>query len=65
MFTSSLASFFFVFQLDISQGSVPKSGLKLLQMFCNHRLRCQRKPTSAFVYCIGRFDVTQMNCCKS
>lgn len=55
----------FVFQLDMSQGSVPKSGLKLLQMFSNHRLQCQHKPTSAFVYCIYRFDVTQMNCCKS
>lgn len=55
----------FVFQLNMPQGSVPKSGLKLLQMFSNHRLQCQHKPTSAFVYCIYRFDVTQMNRCKS
>ena len=38
----------FVSQLKLSHGSVPKSGLKLLQMFSNDRLQCQHKPTSTF-----------------
>lgn len=41
VFTSS-----FVSQLQVSHGSVLKSGLKLLQMFSNERLRCQHEPTS-------------------
>lgn len=59
VFTSSFASFF-VSQLKMSHGSVPKSGLKLLQMFSNDRLQCQHKPTSAFAYYIFLFDVAQM-----
>ena len=51
----------FVSQLKMSHGSVPKSGLKLLQMFSNDRLQCQHKPTSTFAYYIFLFDVAQMN----
>lgn len=51
----------FVSQLQMSHGPVPKSGLKLLQMFSNDRLQCQHKPTSTFVYYIFLFDVVQMN----
>lgn len=54
----------FVAQLNMSQGSVPKSGLKLLQMFSNERLQCQHESTSTFVYDIFLFDVTQMICSK-
>lgn len=50
----------FVSQLKVYHGSVFKSGLKLLQMFSNDRLRCQHKPTSTFVYSIFLFDVAQM-----
>ncbi len=51
----------FVSQLKMSHGSVPKSGLKLLQMFSNDRLQCQHQPTSTFVYYIFLFDVAQTN----
>lgn len=55
-----LQVFVFVSQLKMSHGSVPKSGLKLLQMFLNDRLQFQQKPTSTFAYYIFLFEVTQM-----
>lgn len=50
----------FVSQFKVSRGPVPKSGLKLLQMFSNERLQCQHKPTSTFAYYIFLFDVVQI-----